>query len=252
MELQAIPARVADILPYREQYRREMNCQIIHDSLHGREGWTQPYLLAADGEHVGYGSIALGGPWQGMLTVFEYFVVPEHRQRAFDLFEVLLAIARPGRIEVQTNDPLLTVMLHVFARDICSEKILFRDGPATAHALPGAVFRKTMPDDVAGMRDGELDEHASWVVEVDGIIAAAGDVLCHYNPPYGDIYMKVAERYRRLGIGAYIVQELRRVCHERGKIPAARCNTDNVASRKTLQKAGLVPCGHLLVGIVQT
>jgi hypothetical protein len=28
------------ILPLRARYRQEMNCQIVHDSIHSREGWT--------------------------------------------------------------------------------------------------------------------------------------------------------------------------------------------------------------------
>ena len=52
------------------------------------------------------------------------------------------------------------------------------------------------------------------------------------------------------GFGSYLVQELKRVCYEAGKKPAARCNADNVASRRTLQKAGFLPCGRLLVGDV--
>jgi len=43
---------------------------------------------------------------------------------------------------------------------------------------------------------------------------------------------------------------LKRVCYEQGNVPAARCNPSNVASRKTLQKAGFVPCGHILTGSV--
>jgi GNAT superfamily N-acetyltransferase len=66
--------------------------------------------------------------------------------------------------------------------------------------------------------------------------------------PYGDIYMSVAEPLRRRGLGSYLVQELKRVCYENGDVPAARCNPTNVASRKMLQKAGFVPCGHILAG----
>jgi hypothetical protein len=33
-----------------------------------------------------------------------------------------------------------------------------------------------------------------------------------------------------------------------GSIPSARCNVDNLASRRTLQKAGFVPCGVLIAG----
>ena len=63
--------------------------------------------------------------------------------------------------------------------------------------------------------------------------------------------MEVAEPYRRRGYGSYLVQELKRICYERGKKPAARCNVSNAASRRTLEKAGLLPCGHLLVGDVR-
>ena len=60
--------------------------------------------------------------------------------------------------------------------------------------------------------------------------------------------MGVSESRRRLGFGSYLVQELKRVCYEAGRRPAARCNPDNFASRRTLQKAGLLPCGRLLTG----
>jgi GNAT superfamily N-acetyltransferase len=60
--------------------------------------------------------------------------------------------------------------------------------------------------------------------------------------------MEVAEPHRRRGFGSYLVQELKRVGYEMGKVPAARCNPTNLASRGTLQKAGLLPCARLLVG----
>ena len=76
------------------------------------------------------------------------------------------------------------------------------------------------------------------MIESEGVPVATGGVLFHYNPPYGDIYMGVNEVYRRRGFGSYLVQELKRIAYEMGKIPAARCNASNVASRRTLQKAG--------------
>jgi hypothetical protein len=55
MEFSVRPVEVREILPWREVYRQEMNCQIIHDSLHGREGWTLPYVIEAGGGAAGYG-----------------------------------------------------------------------------------------------------------------------------------------------------------------------------------------------------
>jgi hypothetical protein len=47
MEFTVRPVNVEAILPLRSLYRKQMNCQIIHDSLHGREGWIRPYLIEA-------------------------------------------------------------------------------------------------------------------------------------------------------------------------------------------------------------
>src|SRR5436190_5471137 len=132
MELSAKAADVQDILAWRDMYRLEMACQIIHDSLHSRKGWTEPYLLIAGGVTVGYGSIAVGGPWKGKPTVFEWYVVPPRRSHMFDLFSVLLAASGARTIETQSNDTLLTVMLHTVAQSVASESILFNDKLTTA------------------------------------------------------------------------------------------------------------------------
>lgn len=62
--------------------------------------------------------------------------------------------------------------------------------------------------------------------------------------------MEVSEAHKRHGYGSYPVQEIKRICYETGKRAAARCDASNIASRATLQKAGFLPCGRLLVGEV--
>ena len=234
----------------RDVYRHEMNCQIIHDSIHARPAWTHEYLITQGGGKVGYGSVAVAGPWQAKPTVYEYFLLPQHRGRVFDAFASLLTSSGVTAIESQSNDVLLTAMLHTFASAVASESSLFHDKVTTAHALPEAVFRRATPEDTGQVAEQRLDPEARWLVEVGGAVVAAGDILFHYNRPYGDIYMAVGESFRRRGIGTYLVQELKRVCYEDGSVPAARCNPKNVASRQTLQRAGFVPCGHILNGTV--
>jgi GNAT superfamily N-acetyltransferase len=89
-----------------------------------------------------------------------------------------------------------------------------------------------------------------WLIEHNGAIVATGGIATHYNPPYGDLFMEVDERFRRRGYGSYLIQELKRTCYETGLVPAARCNVANLASRATLQKAGLLPCARLLSGVL--
>jgi GNAT superfamily N-acetyltransferase len=236
MKITAKPVSVLEINLWRDLYRQEMHCQIVHDSMHAREGWAQPYVLEVAGKPAGYGSILIGGPWTGTRTVFEFYVNPAHRSRVFDLFSALLSATQATAIKAQTNDSLLTVMLHAWTHDITSEKIVFEDKLTTALRAPGAKLR----------RRGEPDQ--DWALEVDGAIVATGGILYHYNRPYGDIYMEVVEPFRRRGFGSYLVQELKRTSYELGSVPCARCNPQNIASRKTLQKAGLVPCAHILTG----
>lgn len=248
MKVSAGRTRLEDILRWREMYRSEMACQIVHEAIHERSGWTDEYMLSSAGDAVGYGSVAVGGPWKGTPTAYEFYVVPDHRVRMFDLFEALLEASGAVAIEVQSNDPLATTMLHAFAGEVVSEAILFHDRLRTAHRPPGATFREPAAAEIADVMPDQLKWHG--VVEVEGQVAASGGILFHYNRPYGDIYMEVAEPFRGRGLGSFLVQELKRVCYEGGHVPAARCHTQNLASRRTLQKAGFVPCGHILKGSV--
>jgi GNAT superfamily N-acetyltransferase len=250
MEITAKVCDLESIRTWRDMYRLEMDCQVIHDSIHSRPGWTREYSLRCDEAAVGYGSVAIAGPWSEKPSIYEFYVVPEYRTYIFELFGALLKTSGAPKIEVQSNDPLVTVMLHTFARDVQSESILFEDQITTKHAPRGAAFREATASDLSDVPADRLRWHG--LIECEGKVAATGGILFHYNRPYGDIYMEVAEPFRRRGFGSFLVQELKRVCHEGDYIPGARCNPANLASRRTLQKAGFVPCGHILTGTVST
>jgi GNAT superfamily N-acetyltransferase len=244
----ATPTSASSILALRVRHRQEMNGQIVHDSLHRRAGWTTTYALQLEKVTVGFGSMAIGGPWAGQPTIFEFYVLPAHRTRALDLFEVLLETSGARQMTVQSNDLLITAMLHTYARDVRSEAIVFHDVVTTALEQNGAVLEQVTSDEDTQSAIAQRQGGPEWSLRIDGEVVGSGGVLFHYNAPYGDVYMEVAEPARRRGIGAYLVQELKRLTYELGAVPCARCSPANVASRKTLQKAGFVPFAHLLRG----
>ena len=250
MSARAKLSAASEVLPFRERYREEMNCQIVHDSIHRRPGWTLTYLLEFGGVAVGFGSVAIAGPWKNKPTLFEFYVLPEHRTHAFDLFEALLATGNPGFTEIQSNDTLLAVMLHTYASDIASEKIVFHDRLTTALSANGATLRCVISDEETRTHIEQRQGGPEWVLELDGKVAGKGGILFHYNRPYGDIYMEVAEPFRRRGLGSWLVQELKRAAYYFGAVPCARCNPTNIASRRTLQKAGFAPFAHMLTGVL--
>ena len=75
----------------REEYREEMLCQILHDSMLERPGWSLEYVLEMDGSAVGYRSVASGGPWKTAHSLYEFHVHRSSRQHIFDLFAALRA-----------------------------------------------------------------------------------------------------------------------------------------------------------------
>lgn len=241
----------AAVRPLRVRYRQEMNGQIVHDSVHSREGWTRTYTCTVDGAVAGFGSVAIAGPWTDRPTLFECYVLPAYRGRAFEVFEALLSASGARFMEVQSSDVLLTVMLHAYATAVSSESIVFRDGIDTMLPSHGAVLRRLTPEDVNRRDIARREGKAECVLRVGDEIVATGALLFHYNVPYADLAMEVVEPFRQRGYGSYLVQELKRLAYELGQVPCARCSPANIASRRTLQKAGLVPFAHILNGTLQ-
>jgi GNAT superfamily N-acetyltransferase len=235
------------ILDLRDAYRREMNCQIVHDSWHARR-FTTPYLLHIEGEVVGYGAVG-GAPGDTKDIVKEFYVRPESRSAALPLFRELMAASGARRVEAQTNDVLLSLMLFDCAAEVTTDVILFADSIATRLSCPpGATLRPVTDADRGRVFTHTVEPVGDWGLECEGELAATGGLLFHYNPPYGDIYMEVAPAHRRKRFGSYLVQELKRICYAMGCVPAARCHQTNAASRQTLERAGMFPCARILRG----
>ncbi|MFN0149539.1 MAG: GNAT family N-acetyltransferase [bacterium] len=180
----------------------------------------------------------------------KFYVRPACRGLALPLFRRLLAASSARWIEAQTNDALLSLMLHDCADALTSEIVLFSDAITTTLPAPGATLRAVTDADRARAFPHTTEPVGDWGLERDGELVATGGILFHYNPPYGDIFMEVAQAHQRLGLASYLVQELKRICYEMERVPAARCRATNVASRRALERAGMLPCARIVRGRV--
>jgi len=210
----------------------------VRDSILPRR-LADPWIVLREGSAVAY-----GGVWtrHHKGRVMEFYAVPRSSVDPVRSLRELVTASGATHMEAQTNIASMLRLLRTCATDISEENLLFDDGPPTDLSCPGATFRRRREEDDAP--EGE------WVVSLGGKAVAGGGVLTHYNRPYGDLYLEVREDYRGRGVGSWMVQELRRVAREGGHVPAARCAPGNEASRRTLERGGLVACGSLLVGRV--
>jgi len=245
--LAAVPAKLAEIQTLRALFLQEANCQIRYDACYAR-GWTDSYSLRVNDRAVGYGSVN-GQERADRDTIFEFYVIPSFRRQSRDLFLALLKKSRCTLVECQSNLPLLTSMLFEFATEIRSNVILFSDDFVSQLCIPDAIVRPRVEGEP--MFDHADEPPGSHVLELAGNVIASGGFLLHYNMPFADLYMEVRPDSRRQGYGSFLIQELKRECYLAGRVPAARCNMDNLASSATLRKAGMKECGRMLLGHVR-
>jgi GNAT superfamily N-acetyltransferase len=246
MTVSAIKTKLKSILPLRALFLQEMNTQIRYNACHER-GHSDSYLLTMDDIRVGYGSVkGRDGPARD--AVFEFFVIRPFRKHVAFLFQELLAASGAAHVECQSNDKLLSSLLHERSSNISADVILFEDHVVTEHVVPGAIIRPKQRKDRPF--DHTMEPVGDHVALFEGEVVATGGFLCHYNPPFADLYMEVREDRRKRGIGSFLLQEVKKACYLAGRVPAARCDAQNGASRATLLKAGMRESGSMLRGEV--
>jgi GNAT superfamily N-acetyltransferase len=246
MDIQVRRVEYQAIEPMRELYRQEANCQIVHDSTL-RRGLADPYLIHVNERVAGYAGISNKYD-PGRLM--EYYIAPHLRAEALPIYRKVLTDTQATSVEAQTNMPLMLLMLYDCGINIKCDAILFEDAVTTTLTCPNGVFRPIPAEEKPSIFEHHNEPQGDYGVEVNGEIVASGGYFTHYNPPYGDVYMEVSQDARRQGYGSYLVQEVKRMAYEAGKKPSARTGPDNIASRRTLQKAGFLPCAYMLTGEV--
>jgi RimJ/RimL family protein N-acetyltransferase len=237
MEFKVGKVDLAEVQPLRDLFLAEINFQFVYNKCHGA-GWADTYLFTADGEKAGYGSVWGKDKREARDAIFEFYLLEPYRRLANIIFPEFHKISGTLYVECQTNDHLLTDMLFEYCSNINADRILFEDSFKTEMKIPGTVFKKTINN------DGETE----YILEYDGEVVATGGYVWNYNFPYIDIYYEVKENHRQKGYGSLITQELKKEAYLLKRVPAARCNVSNRASKATLLKAGMKVCGHILIG----
>jgi GNAT superfamily N-acetyltransferase len=182
-------------------------------------------------------------------TIFEFYIIPPYRKLAIQLFQKLIEVSGVKFIECQTNDFLLHSLTLEFSESVSSSVILFSDHTITNLDILELAFRRKTETDI--LFEHKVEPEGSHVIEWNGEVVATGGFLLQYNVPFADLYMEVREDAREKGVGSYLIQELKKECYLAGRIPAARCNIENHASRATLLKAGMKVSGFMLMGAIR-
>lgn len=237
-----------NITQIRQLFLQQNNFQIRYDACHHRN-WADEYLIFGNDSTIGYVSIKGKEDYlKDRDALFEFFLLPEARRHTNLIFNHLVQEINFKFIECQSNDAHLAHLLFEFTKGIRTDTILFSDYLVTNYTLDNVLFRLRKELDPA---IDKKKDNGQYILEKAGKVVADGGFLTHYNPPFADLFMKVRSEERNNGFGTIIVQEIKRVCYQQGKVPGARCHIDNKASKATLLKAGFQVAGFMLIGEVK-
>ncbi|MEM9935990.1 MAG: GNAT family N-acetyltransferase [Bacteroidota bacterium] len=243
MEVEIRKVDLASILPLRMLYLHELHAQSRYHACHDR-GWADEYGMYVREQLVGYGSVKGLQELTDRDTIFEFYLLPPYRTVSKKVFQQLIDTSQATHAEAQTNDGLTARMLYAFGKPVDIQVALFQDKHTTSIEKQGVHFRKRTPADEVLENKEELV--GAYVLEKAGAIIGEGGFLLHYNAPYADVFMEVAEAHRNQGYGRYLIQEIKKACYLSGRVPAARCNLSNLASRKALEAAGFEVAAYML------
>lgn len=237
MSLNVTKCSLQEILPLRNLFLQKNNFQIRFNARHER-GMSDSYLIKQNETKIGYGSISGKEELNERDAIFEFYIIPSFANLAHDAFAELIRASEAPYIMCQSNDFLLQSLLFHFGKNINADTILLADNSESFLQADHTIFRK---------RDGK---DSDYELEFNGEIVATGGFLLHYNMPFADIHMEVREDCRRKGFGSFLIQEIKKQCYLSGRVPAARTDLNNIASRAALIKAGFKVAGFMLSGTV--
>ncbi|HEY4327304.1 MAG TPA: GNAT family N-acetyltransferase [Mucilaginibacter sp.] len=244
MELKIDRTDLEHIREHRVLFLQERNFQFIYNKCY-ENGWADTWLFKIDGEVTGYGSLWGADSRDARDAIFEFYLLTPFRKLANFIFEEFCTVSGAKLIECQSNDSLLAWMLYEYALNINAEAILFEDDFQSDIAIQGVILD----------RDAEAvdtsNESGGYTLTLHGEIVGTGGFMLNYNKPYADIYMEVKPSFRQKGFGSLMVQELKKIIYQMGRVPAARCNINNTISKATLLKAGFKVCGAILKGYIK-
>lgn len=202
--------------------------------------------------------------------LMQFHLIPDHHRDAANILRQVLDERGIKTALAATIEPFYFSLCLDAQQQAKVHTLLFSDHarrePALA-AIDGHLFRKATNDDLARVLplftggdefvdletveahfDGPLG-YAKMIIEAgilhvlekDGEILGTGEIRERETwVPFADVGMIVNKKYRRQGIGTYLLCLLKQKAEKQGLKPICSCEAGNLGSQKAIENAGFI------------
>ncbi len=192
-------------------------------------------------------------------TLWEFYLESNAQIYSQEVFKFLIDMNYIVAAECKSYDNLLMSLCFDYHKKASCNAYLFRDDSVISYSLSGfenIKIRLATKEDFKGLAEinrfaenvdffynleDEIRKEEIFIFHSDGELLGAGTCkkICK-SLNYYDIGMIVPTKYRRKGLGTYIIIKLKEYCYNNNKIPVCDCYYYNYPSKKTLEKAGFI------------
>lgn len=223
------------------------------------------WLIIMNGRTLGY--FAADAPKR----LLQFYAV----EKAAELFASVIESEWVETAVAGTNDPAFLSLCLDRQKQVSVNTYLFQDMRRVTPDLPAYPHAKFRPsetqdlerllafygrndefadpaaiDALGGQRDfvqSLIANQQSFVLEDGAALLGVGECrISASQPPYADVGMIVDKDYRRRGVGTAVLAHLKAHCYRQNLKPICSCAAANIASRKTIEKAGFTARHRIL------
>lgn len=156
---------------------------------------------------------------------------------------------------VSTRQPWFLALCLEFQDSVAIESYLFesrRESVKVDPPLDGCVFEEATEGEMeicqtisrepfVGYYQSLRENQGLFVVKTNGKIIGTGELRVDSKyPGFADLGMVTHPKFRKIGVGTYVIANLLAQAKIRGLQANAACDYNNIGSRKTLEKAGMM------------
>lgn len=224
-------------LPYSQELNTEENV------------WEAQYFkIYFESDWIGYACIGSDK------TLWQFYLINTAWIHGQDIFRTLIDQGYVKGAECISFDHLLMSLCMDFHKTACCSAYVFRDDTDVNYHLSSIrnlYFNKAKEDDfdvlteISGDFFYNLKEHIQkqevMMFYSGGELLGAGTCKKIFSSlNYYDIGMVVVDKHRNKGIGTLIVTQMKKYCYDHNLVPVCGCWYPNLASKRTLEKAGFI------------
>ncbi len=233
--------------------------------------WQEGLIPAAEHLKIRLDDVVAGYLVQNSENeLMQFFLKPNYQRDAVDIFRQMQESRSINTALASTIEPFYFSLCLDIQQRARVHTCLFSDHSKVEPvltSLTGHQFRLATEDDLSqvlalftgGDEFVDLDTidahfegplgYAKMVIEAgilhvlerNGEILGTGEFRVRNTwPPYVDVGMIINQKYRRQGIGTYVLGLLKQKAYEQGLKPICSCEAGNIGSRKAVENAGFI------------